>query len=240
LAPGLAADDCQAYRGEALHAVEHLYDGDTLKLADGRNIRLIGINAPEKGRDGKPDEPGAGVSLQGLSKLIHASDNQVYLLPGIETTDRYGRSLAHLYDRRGRNITAMLLRDGLGFAISIPPNLRHADCYKLAEQEARSASRGLWSDPSIPLAAEKLSDRANGFHLIRGRIERIGKSRRALWLNLVKGPAIRIDWSDWTAFADLYPDELIGKRLEVRGWIYRRKGQRRMQVRHPSAIFWID
>jgi micrococcal nuclease len=238
--PGVVSGACQSYRAGNKLAVSHVYDGDTLKLADGRSIRLIGIDTPEIGRDGKRDEPGAAVALHNLKQIVRASDNLIFMLPGVDDTDRYGRKLAHLYDQQGRNITEMLLRAGLGFTITFPPNLQNMECYRAAELQARNARRGLWRAASIPLDAGKLSGNEEGFHLLRGRIERIGKSRRALWLNLVQGPALRIDWSDWKNFSNLEPTDLPGRRLEVRGWLYRRKGQQRMQVRHPSAVKWLE
>ncbi len=220
--------------------VSHVYDGDTLKLADGRNVRLIGIDTPEMGRDGKRDEPGAAAARQGMNKIVLASNNLVFMLPGVDNTDRYGRKLAHLYDQQGKNITELQLRAGLGFAITFPPNLQNKDCYQAAESQARRARRGLWRTASVPVDAGKLLGNEEGFHLLYGRIERIGKSRRSLWLNLAQGPALRIDWSDWKNFHGLDPAGLPGKRLEVRGWLYRRKGQQRMQVRHPAAIRWLE
>jgi endonuclease YncB( thermonuclease family) len=235
-----ASESCEPYTGGQELEVAHVYDGDTLKLSDGRNIRLIGINTPEIGRDGNKDERGARQALQRLVSELRASDQRVHLLVGEQQKDRYGRQLAHLYGRGGRNITELLLSEGLGYLIAIPPNLRNLACYQAAESAARKRRRGLWQSESLPLEAAKLSGKEEGFHLIRGRIGRIGKSRRALWLNLVQGPALRIDWRDWRAFTVLEPDALSGKRLEVRGWLYRRKGRQRMQVRHPSAIRWLE
>ncbi len=85
-----------------------------------------------------------------------------------------------------------------------------------------------------------MSGREEGFYHIQGEIERVGKSRRSLWLNLKQGPSVRIDWSDWDLFKPWRVDELQGKRLEVRGWVYRRKGQQRMQVRHPASVEWLE
>ena len=236
----LAAGACRPYLGQEKFFVSYVYDGDTVRLRDGRKIRLIGINTPEKGHDGKPEEEGAEAALQHLSAILKSSGNLVFVQPDVDPTDRYGRILAHLYDRQGTNITEMMLKDGMGIAISFPPNLQNYDCYSLAEAQARNARRGLWQYGIIPLDVEKLSGDEEGFHLIRGRIERIGKSRRSLWLNLVRGPALRIDWSDWRDFPQHDPDTLQGKQLEVRGWLYHRKGQQRMQVRHPSAIRWLN
>jgi len=235
-----AAASCDPYTGGRALVVAHVYDGDTLKLKDGRNIRLIGINTPEIGRDGEKDEPGAKQAQQRLASMVRASGQRVYLLAGAQQTDRYGRQLAHLYDREGNNITELLLMDGLGYQITFPPNLRNITCYQSAEAQAKLGRKGLWRSASVAQEANSLSGKEEGFRLIRGRIGRIGKSRRALWLNLLEGPALRIDWRDWQNFGDLEPDSLAGRWLEVRGWLYRRKGQQRMRVRHPSAIKWLD
>ncbi|MHB8822818.1 MAG: thermonuclease family protein, partial [Pseudomonadaceae bacterium] len=38
-------------------AVAQVIDGDTLRLTDGRSVRLIGLNTPELGRKGRAAEP---------------------------------------------------------------------------------------------------------------------------------------------------------------------------------------
>ncbi|MGB8145070.1 MAG: hypothetical protein WCF05_07865, partial [Chromatiaceae bacterium] len=53
--------------------VTQVIDGDTLELADDTRVRLIGINTPEKGRDGKPDDPGARQASAALRDLLAAS-----------------------------------------------------------------------------------------------------------------------------------------------------------------------
>jgi len=236
----VTSERCQSHTGTESERVTYVFDGDTLKLADGRKVRLIGINTPELGRDGDRDEPGAVQARQRLMAIVQDSHNRVFLLKGAQPTDRYGRQLAHLYAENGSNIAAVLLREGLGYAITFPPNLANLTCYQAAEAQARRARRGLWHARAVPLEAETLTGQETGFVLLQGSIGRIGKSRSALWLNLVKGPALRIEWRDWQAFSVSDPESLAGKRLEVRGWLYRRKGQQRMQVRHPSAIRWLN
>ena len=34
-------------------AVQRVVDGDTLRLSDGRNVRMIGLNTPELGKKGR-------------------------------------------------------------------------------------------------------------------------------------------------------------------------------------------
>ncbi len=214
--------------------VATVLDGDTLRLKDGRTIRLIGIDTPELARDGRPDMPGAKEAKAFLQRLVEQNANKLYLRPGSEAFDRYRRLLAHLYAQNGNNLTAELLAQGLGYQIAFPPNLYHLSCYEKAEAGARSRSLGLWRQP-IPQASE-LAGRETGFHILRGEIIRIGRSKSALWLNVDEGPAIRITWKDWAGFPLSDPDLLLGRELEFRGWLYLRKGEQRVRIRHPSAI----
>lgn len=238
--PGVAGAGCERYIDDRPIEVTYIYDGDTLRLADGRKVRLIGINTPEMGRDGQADDPGAKAASRQLEELLEASDRLVHLLTGSEKRDRYKRLLAHVYDQKGESITEQLLRMGAGYAVVIPPNLKNLDCYQLAESRARKQRRGVWKSHRHTLDSLRMRGDEAGFHLIRGQIERVGSSRKSLWLNLKDAPAIRIDWSDWDYFPKWVPDNLLGRRLEVRGWIYHSKGQQRMRIHHPAAIRWLD
>jgi endonuclease YncB( thermonuclease family) len=216
--------------------VDSVYDGDTLRLKDGRRIRLIGVNTPELG-DGATDQPNAVAAKQLLQRLVADSGGAIRFCMDAEHQDRYGRRLAHLYDSDAKSINRELLLQGLGYRIAIPPNLRNQDCYETAEREARKKKIGVWRRP--PKAASELKGSETGFHILTGYITRVGKSRSALWLNLDGGLAIRITWDDWQRFAIDDPQQLLHSPLEVRGWIYHRRGKQRIRVRRVSAIRWL-
>lgn len=63
--------------------VRQVVDGDTLRLVDGRSVRLIGINAPEIGRKGRTSEPYAEAARRRLQALVNASDGRIGLVPGV-------------------------------------------------------------------------------------------------------------------------------------------------------------
>jgi len=48
----LAAVECPVDRIDLRAEVEYVHDGDTVRLADGRSVRLIGLNTPEMARAG--------------------------------------------------------------------------------------------------------------------------------------------------------------------------------------------
>src|SRR3569623_1784992 len=69
---GAAAAECGVDRVDAEVTVDRVYDGDTVRLNDGRHLRLIGLDTPELGRDGAADQPlaaGARAAGRGLWAL---------------------------------------------------------------------------------------------------------------------------------------------------------------------------
>ncbi len=216
--------------------VASIHDGDTLRLRDGRRLRLIGVNTPELGQ-GSANEPHALQAKHQLEGLVKRSGGLVSICMGSEEQDRYGRFLAHLYDRHGESINRQLLMQGAGYLIAVPPNLRNHGCYEDAEREARKENKGVWRLPMKD--ASGLSGVETGFHILTGYIVRVGQSRSGVWLNLDGGLALRITWDDWRRFNIDDSDSLLETELEVRGWIYHRDGKQRMRVRHTSSIRWL-
>lgn len=227
---------CQADRTDETVHIRHIHDGDTVWLTDGRKIRIIGINTPELARDENPAEPLAEQARDELRQQL-GQMAQVRLRFGKEKTDRYGRQLAHLFDSRGQNISEWLLRRGLAYALTVPPNLWQLECYQRAEQQARQQQKGLWSKRhSRLLHADKLPISTRGFQVIRGRVQRIGHSRSAVWVNFNRHFALRVVRKDLDYFTGTDFEKLKGKQLEVRGWVQYHKQQLRMRIRHPAAM----
>lgn len=239
--PGAAvALACPPDRIDREVTVAHVHDGDTVRLAGGDDLRLVGIDTPELGRDGAPDEPLAAAARDALVRLLDAHDRRLELRLDSERRDRYGRLLAHAYLPDGRSVARVLLARGYAVRVTVPPNTWRHRCYAAAEGRAREAQRGLWQlERYHGVAAAQLAADAGGFHVVRGRIGRVGESGDAFWLEL-DGLALRLDKGDLDHFDDLEPDSLAGRRLRVRGWIYRVRGQARMNLRHPASVEWLD
>ncbi len=230
-------NNCKPAHFDTRVTVSRVYDGDTLKLADGRKLRLIGLNTPERGRDGRTDEPFYRKAKQQLQRLIQQSNHRIHLLYGQQRHDRHGRLLAHPFTADGKNISAQLLRQGLGFLVAIAPNVRLVDCYQQAEQQARQQQRGIWSHPfSRAIDVRQLPANKRGFARVIGTVQRVGESRSSWWLNLKRGFALRILKKDQRYFDNLSPRTLLHQRLIASGWIYQANGEQRMTIRHPAAL----
>lgn len=247
---------------DELHSayLDEVVDGDTLRLKDGRKVRLVGINAPELGRDGRPDQALARRSQRVASEWL--GSGPIHLHIGVEARDRYGRQLATVFRTDGYMLGEHLLRQGLAWQVTVPPNTRYSECLQRAEQVARSALRGVWAEQRYPLLkAKSLTSGDTGFQRVRGRVSDIGKSRRALWLELDNGLSLRLSRDDRVHFNSvslealnlepfnlepLNPEALAGKVLTVRGWLIYRGKQKQghpahlMHLRHPAMLEAIE
>lgn len=240
-----ASEPCPADRIDETVKVSYVNDGDTVRLADGRRVRLIGLDTPEIGRDGQPDEPFAQGARRKLEQLVRENDQRLALRFDAESQDRHGRLLAHAFLPDGRSVARLMLEDGLAAQVFIPPNLWNKDCLRPVEERARRRGIGIWSLPEFArgLDAQAMPASVRGMALVRGRVESIGRSRQAGWINLEGGVSLRIDDRDLPLFAGQDFDRLKGRSVEARGWINPQGGQRkgwRMSLRHPDALRTLD
>jgi len=212
--PALAL--CPASAEVQVVGVREVSDGDTLRLVDGRRVRLIGLNAPEIGRKGRPSEPFAVAARQRLQALVQASGGQVGLQPGVEPRDKYGRTLAHVYARSGDNVEAQLLSEGLGYRVAVAPNVALTACHQQAEQAARRAGVGVWREPAV-LAPGQLKQ--SGFALIRGQVQSIERNRGGIWLSLGDTLVLQVPARLLRDFPSGFTDGLKGRTGEARGWV---------------------
>lgn len=241
--PAPAAADqvgCASTHYDDTARVGYVYDGDTIRLTDGRRVRFIGVDTPETGKHGEPSQPYADAARDTLRRWIRANP-QVHLRYDRTHHDHYGRVLAHVFLDDGTSVTARLLQAGLGTALVIPPNLWHYPCYAAAEAQARQDHRGIWSLAAYqPQAAAQISKRTRGFHIVTGRIVHVGESRHSLWLDLAGQVSVFIPRDHLHYFPKLDTHNLVGRQLEARGWLHYHKGHLIMRVLHPAALEWLD
>lgn len=234
-----AGSDCQTKHFDQIVGVIKIYDGDTFKTSNGKKIRLIGINAPETGKKGKPAQPMANEAKQALIKLLATSKNKVGLRFDKDKHDHYKRQLAHAYLPNGTNIQQQLLQKGLAAHIVVPPNLDKLDCYQQAETSARQLQKGMWSLRNYQYKDTKsLGPENTGFQFIEGDVLHVGHSKKAIWLNLTGKTALRIGRNNLDYFNKTTLENIIGKRVQARGWLHYNKKRKElfMHVRHPASM----
>jgi endonuclease YncB( thermonuclease family) len=243
LAPVIAAgagETCATDRIDARGEVRSVADGDTLVLADGRRIRLVGLNAPELGRDDRPAEPFATAARRALEDLA-GPGRRIGLRFDAEREDPHGRTLAHVFLDDGTNVQRELLSRGLAASIVVPPNAWNWECYREAERGVRAAGRGIWGDARFRATEPARLPRAvEGFWIVSGRVTRVGEGRNAWWLNLDGGFSVRIERRNLASFPDLQPSALKGRRVEARGWVSASPKERWITVRHPAMLTVLE
>jgi len=226
---------CTATAGTEVVTVKHVVDGDSVILTDQRQVRLIGINAPEFGRNGGPDEPLAGAARDRLRDLVQGKN--VRLVLEDEQRDHYGRWLAHLQLPDDTRAEEMLLKEGLAAAIAIPPNVSQVHRLFAAETLARAARRGIWGTATTrPLPVGSLASAHSGFRFVRGRITHVGRSRKYVYLDMGPRFALRIGHAEWKQYFRGQPEDWRGVQVEARGWISEQNGRLRMGIGHPAML----
>lgn len=207
---------CPAPSGLASVGVQRVVDGDTLRLSDGRSVRMIGLNTPELGKKGRSDEPFAVAARKRLEALVAASDGRVGLLPGKESKDHYGRTLAHVYGADGANLEAQMLAEGLGFLVAVAPNVDLVGCQQAAERSARQAGLGVWRQSPV-LNADQIS--TAGFAVLSGRVSKVQRNRGGVWIELQDAVVLRVAPNLLDRFDVASLERLKGKQVEARGWV---------------------
>lgn len=123
--------------------VKRIVDGDTLLLEDNRFVRYIGINTPEVRHGNEKAEPFGIEAKKQHARLVGEGD-KVYLVYGIEKSDRYGRKLAYAYTLEKRFINRMMLEQGWAYCLFKSPNLRYHDLFLQAQRLAMQGQQGMW------------------------------------------------------------------------------------------------
>jgi micrococcal nuclease len=130
-------------------------DGDTIKIATGENVRLIGVDTPESRRNKKLYRD-ADRSKEDVDAIIAMGKESAKFTTGlvlgkdvrlefdVQKQDRYGRLLAYVYLEDGAFVNAEIIKQGYGSPMTVPPNVKHADLFRQLYQEARENKKGLW------------------------------------------------------------------------------------------------
>ncbi len=122
-------------------AVRRAVDGDTVELADGRKVRYLGVDTPEKGENFHDTATAFNATL--------VAGKEAWLEFDVEKTDRYGRLLAFVWVNDGtdaRLVNAEIIRAGLAYVYTPGPNAKHKDALLACQRAAREQGRGFWKD----------------------------------------------------------------------------------------------
>lgn len=124
--------------------VDRIIDGDTLVIQDGRHVRLLGVDTPEKGQCWAKEATTALTTLTPPGTTVTLTPD-----PTQASLDKYGRTLAYVDSPATGDAGEQLARQGAArvYVFHGKPVSRAAT-YTAAEQLARSNGLGIWACPA--------------------------------------------------------------------------------------------
>lgn len=238
LAGGLMLAGCSAQGDLAAGEqgrVARVLDGDALALDTGLRVRLVEVEAPSPGYNGRADEPFAQEARAVLQ--AEAIGRQAQLWYGGLSRDSYERALAHVIvrDEVGGEVwlNGMVVRQGAGRVRTYTDNARRARRLLALEAEAREAKRGLWADAHWRVRGLDDLEGAPNFAIVEGEVATLGKMAGDGEAHLSRG-GIRFDVGERLGAADV--ELAVGTKVRVRGRIDAREGELKMRVSHWAQV----
>ncbi len=251
-APSLgAADQCELPLGRTASVVG-VPDGETLELADGSLVRLLGVVAPRRPSWWRKPEPWPASEAARKALAALAEGKTVMLRFDGLKSDRRGRSMAQVFSGEepgGRWLQGQLVEGGHVRVYAFADNRACTSALLGLEQRARAAAKGLWANSAYRVLEadnpETIAKRLQTLQIIEGRVVSVGRVQRWRFLNFgsdwKKDFTVAIASSDVEAFrqAGIDLEGMAGARLRVRGWIERWNGPA-VKVTHPGQIEILD
>jgi len=217
--------------------IARITDTDVLGLDTGLKVRLVEVEAPAPGYDGRENQPFAMEAREALS--LAGMGREARLWYGGLSRDDYGRALAHVIarDETGADIwlNGYLARQGAARVRTWPDNARRARQLLVLETEARKAGRGLWSlDHWRIRTLDDLTNSPN-FVIVEGGLAAIDTAPMVSAAHL-SSAGIRLEVSALLGPPDATLDLSPGRVIRIRGRIDTRTGAPLIRVTHWAQV----
>jgi micrococcal nuclease len=122
--------------------VKRVYDGDTVALSTGEQVRYIGVDAPEIDHHGGKSDFLAHEARQFNAKLVLGKPIRMEF--DQERNDRHGRLLAYVFLENGAMVNELLARRGVARVLPKPPNLKNFSLLLDSQRQAMVERVGIW------------------------------------------------------------------------------------------------
>jgi len=119
-----------------VRTVTFVIDGDSFTVKGGDEIRLIGIDTPERGSSYYAE------ARTFLKDLIDG--RKITLEEDLDDEDKYDRQLRYAYIDN-MFVNAVLVEEGYAKVLTISPNIKYAEILQDAQKKAQREERGIWS-----------------------------------------------------------------------------------------------
>ncbi len=226
--------------------VIEVLDGETARLAGGRELRLAAILTPRDAlpRTGQPARPDAELArlaaaartalsamIEGRTVTLHVSD---------PPRDRHGREVAQVASPEGGWVQAALVSQGLARVQTTVESSAGAETLLRLEATARDARMGLWRHEMFRVREPgELGRWIDTFQIVAGTVQPLGDrsaGRLAVESNgsrLILNLSARVR-NEWRG-AGQTAEALAGRPVRIRGWVRWRSGPV-IDVTHAAQI----
>ena len=211
---------CQ-FESQGEGRVAAITDARSVRLDDGREIRLTGIEATASTKQALTSQ------LVGRDVRLRGTD---------DTPDRYGRQGALVFvGESDTSVQATLLAQGDALVSAEITDKDCAAALMASEAEARRQKKGSWADPSAIKNAESPDDILAGigrFMVVEGKVLSVRQAGAMTYLNFGRnwthGFAATISKRNLSVFesAGMTLKSLENRRIRVRGWVEGTTGPR--------------
>lgn len=226
---------CQRVGWDETVTLKKINDGDTVTLENGRLVRFIGINTPEiNHRNHSKSEPYALEAKALLERYIRPGD-KLHLIFDKTKQDKYGRKLAYVYSKTGRNLALLQLQAGFAQHWVVGKNDKFWSCFQDAERQARLRKKSIWKDFKS-LSASRLTSSDKGYVYINGRITEIKKIKKGLRLTIDKRLVVSVSSAKLAIFKKNDIDFLLHDKILLTGKLTFSRGKPKMALYHPAQI----
>ncbi|TNK82102.1 nuclease [Mycoplasmopsis pullorum] len=155
----------------AVYYLRYVYDGDTIAVSpnspiekDFIKVRFFGIDTPETKKENKAEalakyeDHYARLATQGLKEMLYGSEKVTLEEFG---KDKYGRTLAIVYNSKGENLNYEMVKQGLArayyistnpkslFYTNTPTKVKIYNDLKKLQAEAKEKQINIWTKQNI-------------------------------------------------------------------------------------------
>jgi len=116
------------------YLVSKVIDGDTIELENGKAVRLLGIDTPEK------NELFYEEAKNTLKQLVDGK--RIVLVRDLENKDKYGRLLRYVFVGK-IFVNVEIVKKGYSISKAVP-TMKYFSEFNKAEKKAREEGLGIW------------------------------------------------------------------------------------------------
>ncbi len=164
--------------------VVEVIDGDTIRLANGKLLRYIGIDTPEihLKRGGQFIYSPQPFSLEAKELNRRLTEGKFIRIEfDVEKTDRYSRLLGYCFVGE-ELVNKKMIEEGMAVIYTKPPNIKYADLFITTQKQAHQNKKGLWG-AYVVVDSNQAHRYVNQIRTVRGKVLNTYDSGKIVFLN---------------------------------------------------------